>query len=68
MAFPQLSGQTGGQEAHLSVYSIQRCGGLAHMGQWAVSVLDPEPLHLTVTLALPVRWWQGYLTSRLEQR
>jgi hypothetical protein len=39
LTFPQLIGQMSGQGNHLPVYSIQRCGGLADMGQWAVSVL-----------------------------
>jgi hypothetical protein len=38
------------------------------MGQWVVSVLAPEPLHLRVTSARRMRWSQGYLTLRLEQR
>jgi hypothetical protein len=32
------------------------------MGQWAVSVLGLEPLHLEAALTSPARWQQGYLT------
>ena len=38
------------------------------MGQWVVSVLGLEPLHLRVTPFRRMRWSQGYLTSRPEQR
>jgi hypothetical protein len=38
------------------------------MGQWVVSVLGLEPLHLGATPTPRVRWRQGYLTSSLEQR
>ena len=39
LAFPQLSGQMSRRGNHLPVYSIQRCGEWADMGQWAVSAL-----------------------------
>ena len=47
----QLSSQTSGQGGRILYSSIQRCGGWPDMGQWVVSVLGLEPLHLRVTLA-----------------
>src|SRR5260370_26857998 len=38
------------------------------MGQWVVSVLGLEPLHLRVTLVQRMRWLQGYLTARPRPR
>ena len=57
-----------GQRSRLLIYSIQRCDGWADMGQWVVSVLALEPLHLTVTLTSRVRWQQGCSTSHPRTR
>ncbi len=56
LKFPQLSTQISRQESRLPIYSIQRCGGWADVGQWIVSVPGLELLHLTVTLARWMRW------------
>ena len=51
LKFLQLSIEMSSQWRRLPIYSIQRCGAWADMGQWVVSALGLEPLHLRATLA-----------------
>jgi hypothetical protein len=68
LKFPQLNGEISSRGPRLPIHSVRRCSRLRYMGQWVVSVLGLEPLHLRVTLAKRMRWLQGYLTARPRPR